>query len=89
MEELFLETKNGNVPINQDMIKKYHLQKGTRSPFTNGRIVGKNGKYVLEKPKKKAAFQGDGIAEMGNGLALSTSEMIDFTQGADSSTEET
>lgn len=89
MEELFLETKNGNIPLSDDIIKKYNLKKGIKSPFSNERIVGKNGEYFLEKPKKEGSLNeekqvGDGIKEMENGIELSTSEMLDIASGADS-----
>ncbi len=89
MEELFLEMKNGKIPLSQEIIKKYNLKKGTRSPFSNERIVGKNGEYFIEKTEKKGSLNeekvnGSGIGEMENGIELSTSEMIDIAQGADS-----
>lgn len=89
MEELFLETKNGNIPLSQDIIRKYNLKKGIRSPFSNERILGKNGEYFIEESKKKGSLNeekttGSGIKEMENGIELSTSEMIDIAQGADS-----
>jgi hypothetical protein len=85
MEELNLETKNGRLPINKNIVEKYNLRKGTLSSFTCNRIVDKNGKYIIEKPKVKGleeANEGDQAKE--NGLLLQTSEIIDFAQGADS-----
>lgn len=94
MEELYLETKNGNIQIHQDMIKKFDLKKGTMSPFTNNRIVGKNGDYNSEIAIDKGAAKQsldekpeDGIVEMDDGSTLSTSEIIDLSNGADSLTK--
>ncbi|QHQ63060.1 hypothetical protein Ana3638_21645 [Anaerocolumna sedimenticola] len=89
MEELYLETKNGNIPIDEDIVEKYDLKKGTRSPFTNNRILGENGDYVREDPPEERASlnQGDDeIEDLENGLMLSQSEMIDIAQGVDSDT---
>lgn len=96
MEELYLETKNGNVPIDEDTIEKYDLKKGSLSPFTRNRIVGRNGEYYLKSDIEEAllkqsfnkmpeeGFHDDGIAHMEDGFELSTSEMIDISQGLDS-----
>jgi hypothetical protein len=99
MDKLFLETEKGNLPIDQGIVDKYHLHKGTRSPFSHDRIIGQNGDYNLElTDKEEASLQGiakdtmegrrfstDGTDNMDNGLAMSTSEIIDFSQGVDSS----
>ncbi|HZK02622.1 MAG TPA: hypothetical protein VFC96_07155 [Anaerovoracaceae bacterium] len=96
MEKLFLDTPEGNIPIDPTFIEKYNLQKGMRSPFTNDRIVGENGEYfidptkaecVRERRKRRLSFDGfrdDGIDDMNHGAELSTSEIIDFSQGTDS-----
>jgi len=89
MKKLDIETKNGNIPIDQKIVNKYNLEKGTKSPFTGNRIVGINGEYPLEKPKENDVSKldpdnGDGIAEMDGGLMLSTSEIIDFSEATDS-----
>ena len=42
MEELFIETKEGNFPINQEIAEEYDLEKGTKAPFTGNRIVNVN-----------------------------------------------
>ena len=87
MEELFLETKNGNSPIAEDIVKKYDLKKGTRTPFTDSRILGKNGDYVREKRLEERASlnqKDDEIKDLENGFMLSQSEMIDIAQGVDS-----
>ncbi len=96
MAELYLETPDGNVPIDPQFIERYNLQQGTRSPFSRNRIVGKNGEYFIdpesvedirEHADKRVPYDGfhdDGIDEMDNGFAISTSEIIDFSQGVDS-----
>ncbi|MDF2608629.1 MAG: hypothetical protein K0R92_103 [Lachnospiraceae bacterium] len=86
-EELFIETQKGNVPVESDIIEKYDLKEGTFTPFTHERIVDKNGEFIYDMPEQEPASlnQGDDeIDEMENGLALSTSEMIDIAQGVDS-----
>lgn len=89
MEELFIETTNGNIPIPQEIVRKYDLKKGTISPFSNSRIVGKNGEFIKENTQQMETLDHDektedGIVEIENGILLSTSEMIDFTQATDS-----
>lgn len=95
MEELFIETPKGNVPIDQEFIEKYNLQKGMKTPFSSDRIVGKNGEFFIDpsqqehvRPYTKTVpfdgFADDGVETMDNGFELSTSEIIDFAQGIDS-----
>lgn len=97
MDDLYLETKNGNLPINQGIIEKYNLKKGTISPFTHNRIVGKNGDFHLEVKVQPEASEevitknpdggkliSDGTVELENGITLSASEIIDISEGADS-----
>lgn len=87
MERLFVETKQGNIPIDDAIVEKYKLKEGTFTPFTHQRIVDKNGNFVHEEVEKKNTSlknQDDEIKEMENGLMLSTSEMIDIAEGADS-----
>lgn len=83
MEELYIETANGKIPIKQEMIKKYNLKKGTMCPFTNSRIVGKNGEFLNESQYEEEPKQLTG-GDMENELILTTSEAIDIAQGADS-----
>jgi hypothetical protein len=94
MEELFLETKNGNIAIDPQVVKKFNLEKGTLSPFTRNRIVGKHGEYPSETsaekdPKNNVKTQkpeDEPDGEQNGGVVLTTSEIIDFAQGTDSST---
>lgn len=91
MERLFVETKQGHIPINDDIAEKYELKEGTFTPFTHQRIVDKNGNFIHEEEEKKITSlknQDDEIKEMENGLMLSTSEMIDIAEGADSYPDE-
>ena len=95
MKEWYLETKNGNILLDHSIIKKYNLRMGTLSPFTGNRIVGRHGRFDLEPidnqhgldeiPEK--GFKRDGIFQMDNGFELSTSEIIDISQGEDSDVE--
>jgi len=97
MKELYLESKNGIEPINPEIAEKYHLSKGTYSPFTQSRIVGKYGDFNFEPDNRddyiagstltnvpRDGFHEDGIDSMDNGFEMSTSEIIDFAQGTDS-----
>lgn len=87
MENLFIETGSDTVPVSQDIIKKYNLEKGTFTPFTDFRIVGKNNDFRKEQPPEETPSfknEDDEVEEMENGLMLSTSEMIDIAQGSDS-----
>ncbi len=43
MNELFIEVGNKKEPIQQDIIEKYHLKKGIKSPFSGTAIVDRNG----------------------------------------------
>lgn len=85
MEELFIESEGKNLPIEPKMAVKYHLRKGTLSPFTIRRIVGKNGDFTNEgtyeeEPRELTA------GDLDNEVFLTTSEAIDIAQGADSQT---
>lgn len=90
-----IETTEGTQPIGLDMVEKYNLHKGTRSPFTNGRILGEGGDFpaipfhdlepipsIEDVPRD--GFHEDEIDTMDHGFEFSTSEMIDFAQGVDS-----
>lgn len=84
-----METKSGTIPLEDSIVEKYDLKKGTMSPFTQNRIVGKNGDFKREEPPKEKPILNHGddeIEEMENGFMISTSEMIDFAQGVDSDT---
>lgn len=92
MKDLYLETKTGDIPIAKDIIKKHDLKKGTLSPFTGERIVGKNGDFCpepikSESPLENLVHRDDGVDEMENGMSLSTSEILDFAEGSDNSME--
>lgn len=87
MEELFIESKVGNIHLDESIVNKYHLEKGTFSPYTNSRIINGMGDFVREKPPEEEvdlSQKDDEIDEMENGLMLSTSEMLDIAAGVDS-----
>lgn len=88
MKELYIESTDGNTPIDQEMVKKYNLKKGTLSPFTINRIVGQKGDFSREdndeENEPKELTKGD----LENELILTTSEAIDIAEGADSITEQ-
>ncbi len=91
MEELFIETPAGHIRIDEEIIKKYHIRKGTLSPFTGSLIVGKDGEFNEKEPARESKekhpleeTKEDGIVELDNGIMLSTSEILDISHGADS-----
>lgn len=88
MEKLFVETSGGKSAIDPDVVRKYHLEKGTWSPFLRGRIVGESGDFpaetAAEKDPKNSGNVADPPENEPGGVMLSTSEIIDFAQGSDS-----
>lgn len=90
MKKLFIETKDGALPIEGKIAEKYSLEKGTKSPFTGGRIVGENGDFAKAPPKEKdcrateKSPKEDHTAEDRDGTLFTTSEIIDLASGADS-----
>jgi hypothetical protein len=81
MDELFLITEQGKIPIRQDMIKKYSLTKGMRSPFTNNMIADKNGDSTLEQKVEDRPTSEKMNEET---PVFTAAEAIDIAQGADS-----
>lgn len=79
MEELFIMSENGNIPISMDLIEKYKIKKGMKTPFTNKLIVDKNGDFTVEHTEEKTLLQPDR-----NSQVFTTAETIDIAQGADS-----
>jgi len=78
MDKLFVATSQGNIPIEQSMTEKYKLEKGLRTPFSGNVIVDKNSN-AKRPPRKKRAIQSDD-----KGIIFTTSEILDFSSGADS-----
>lgn len=79
MDNLFLQTDRGNLPLSPETIKKYNIKKGNKSPFLRYPVVDRFGDATAEPPKKSPPV----VEE--SSLTLTTSEIIDFMQGADSS----
>jgi len=91
MEPLFVETKEGNIPIDNAIVEKHGLKEGTYTPFTHQRIVDKNGNFIHEEVEEKNTSlknEDDEVKDLENGLMLSTSEMIDIAEGSDSYPDE-
>lgn len=88
MKKLFVETKNGKTPIPGNLAEKYDLKQGTRSPFTDACIVGADGDARREvTPKEREGFAQKprpDARDREDGTTLTTSEILDFAQGADS-----
>jgi len=83
MEELFLETAQGQKPLSTDIIEKYELAKGMTTPFTNMRVIGKNGDSTPKEDDTKLILEQDEAPQV-----FTAAEVIDFGQGADSQTPE-
>lgn len=95
MEELYLQTKDGNIKIDPYQVSKYTLKEGTVSPFTKFRIVDKFGNYNFEgketssptpdeMPKGEGQEDDEIVEFKETGAILSQSEIIDFSHGTDS-----
>lgn len=99
MKKLFVETKNGKAPIDAELARKYGLEQGAKTPFTDAPIVDEHG----GREKRPAAEEDHGApqdahdlgdahdlrgagdpADRADGTMLTTSEILDFAQGADS-----
>ena len=90
MEKLFMETSGGKMEINPEVVRKYHLEKGTWSPFMRSRIVGQTGEFPAETetekdPKNSGKKIAHPLEDEPGGVMLTTSEILDFAQGSDSS----
>ncbi len=93
MDELYIKTKNGSLPIDPSVARKYHLEAGEDAPFTHDKIVDASGRAPKPRPDTLTDVEGeehgellnDEIAILENGVTLSQSEIIDFGQGTDSS----
>lgn len=93
MDKLFLRTKRGDVPIDPSVAAKYDLKAGEETPFSHAKIVGADGSAPQggaqsgqkEEGEKEGELMNDEISELENGVTLSQSEIIDFSQGTDSS----
>ncbi|OJU14441.1 MAG: hypothetical protein BGN88_14390 [Clostridiales bacterium 43-6] len=84
MEELFVETEKGKLPIDEKIVKKYTLKQGLSTPFTGKKIVNQKGQAVIEKPAREQVTLDDGGLD--DGVNLSTSEILDLIEGTDSYT---
>ena len=82
MDQLFVATEQGNIPIEQSVVEKYNLEKGMIAPFTGNVIVDKNSDATPKRSiKSKKSLQG---IKNESGVMLTTSEALDFASGADS-----
>lgn len=84
MEELYIQTVNGNIPINSELVKKYGLEKGMISAFSNFKIVGKGGEFPSRCKNQKI----NGEIEEAENVILTQSEILDFANAADSTNGE-
>lgn len=94
MKELFLKTENGLVPLDERIIAKYNLAEGRKSPFTRYYVVDKTGRHKFNNEKEKENIEmpeGEGMDDdeiiefSETGAIMSQSEIIDFSNGTDSS----
>lgn len=87
MKRLYIELEDKKEPLDEKIISKYNLEVGEVTPFTKKRILNEKGEFFKSKPVKRKADlsqHDDTIDEMENGLALSTAEILDISQGVDS-----
>jgi len=96
MDRLYLDTKNGKLPIDPGVAEKYNLNRGSKSPYTNDAIVDRTGSAAkapqAETPGaqlmvNKEKYANDELSEYENGLVLDTAEVLDIAQAADSRIE--
>lgn len=87
MENLFIKTGTGNIPLPQKIIQKYKLEKGMVSPFSGCPIVGANNDFPSRTYAAKNSKE-DTMRADTEDVTLSTSEIIDFAEGMDSHTED-
>lgn len=86
MNELFLQTPYGNLMMDRETAKKYHLEKGSRSPFTGELVVDENGDSApVPKNAKYNNRTGDDDNTGDSSRIFTTAEILDIAQGADSS----
>lgn len=90
MEELYIETENGKFKLDEEIIKKYNIRMGTKSPFNGYRIVGPNNEYPELAEDGKGEEKEDhnleteyGMVDLDNDIVMSQSEMIDIARGTD------
>ena len=87
MNELFLQTPYGNLMMDETAAKKYHLEKGVRSPFTGDLIVDENGDGARENRSAARKNSGDNTGPKSfesAGRMFTTAEVLDIAQGSDS-----
>lgn len=87
MEDLYLKLNNHATPIDDSIVEKYALEKGSLSPFTRTPIVNRYGDATHEEQKDdkpESEQDTNQVNELGNPMIFTTAEMIDFTQGVDS-----
>lgn len=84
MKELFMKTENGNVPIKQNQIEKYNLEKGRIAPFSGHHIVDKNGDDTIKSNKRKNPENHTIDELMADTTLFQTSEILDISSGVDS-----
>ena len=89
-QELFVNIEGNLYKLDPVIVRKYNLKKGSRTPMTGYPIVDAAGdgyKKPQEDQEKKAFHnpkEDSDPESLDNGMVLSTAEMIDISQGADS-----
>lgn len=90
MEPLYLESKNGPLPIEKRLAEKYGLKKGMRAPFSGARITGENGDFSRDPARdpRLPQLSEETIQEAERTIpdvVLTPAEIIDIAHGEDSS----
>ena len=82
MDQLFVSTEQGDIPIEPEIAEKYNLKKGAKTPFSDYIIVDKNGDATPEPSKEEPPEEP--AEEKDEGIIFTTAEVLDFAAGADS-----
>lgn len=78
MDELFVKTPEGLLSIEEKIIKKYDLKKGSLSPFSRFPIVDSSGDSTAETQEPELADSDTGD------VMFTQAEVLDIAGGADS-----
>lgn len=86
MEKLYLKTKDENILIEDEIIRKYHLKAGMHSPFTRYLVVNEYGQGQIERAENEDPSNQEFNSRNAEPV-FTTSESIDIAQGVDSAVE--
>ncbi len=82
MKKLFIKTENAMLPLDLNLIEKYNLKAGDRSPDNRYKIVDEYGNEVKQDDDKEVKYNRDEL--MSDGQIFRASEVLDLAEGVDS-----